>query len=89
MVDSWYLRRVRVQLRMHDTFAVPFVPSVPCPPNYDDDEPVAMRFVEGPDRTEEKAERERSLQMVLEQAEEERARRVADDARGGCALFVR
>lgn len=38
----------------------------------------------GPDRTEEKAERERSLRMVLQQAEEERARRVADEAKGGC-----
>ncbi|CAM9492407.1 unnamed protein product [Sphacelaria rigidula] len=36
----------------------------------------------GPDRTEEEAERERSLQMVVQQSEEERARRVADDARG-------
>ncbi|CAN0042995.1 unnamed protein product, partial [Discosporangium mesarthrocarpum] len=36
----------------------------------------------GPDRKEEEAERYRSLQMVLEQAELERARRVAHDAKG-------
>ena len=40
----------------------------------------------GPNITEEKAERARSLQMVLQQAEEERARRVADDAKGQLLL---
>lgn len=40
----------------------------------------------GPDVKEEKAERARSLQMVLQQAEEERARRVAHDAKGESAV---
>lgn len=42
----------------------------------------------GPDISEEKAERARSLEMVLQQAEEERARRVADDARGQSRLHL-
>lgn len=40
----------------------------------------------GPDVKEEEAERARSLQMVLQQAEEERARRVAHDAKGENAV---
>lgn len=42
----------------------------------------------GQDRAEEEAERERSLQMVLQQAEEERARRVADEAKGKCRRVI-
>lgn len=40
----------------------------------------------GPDISEEKAERARSLEMVQQQAEEERARRVAHDAKGQSRL---
>lgn len=43
---------------------------------------VCLMRITGPDISEEKAERARSLEMVLQQAEEERARRVAHDAKG-------